>query len=419
MAPPPDWNGGSLPLKPSAAQMQAIFKPMTDPREPARAPFHLIAKPTGAICNIKCEYCFYLDKEALYDHPKRSDFRMRDEVLERYVSEYIGAQPGGAEVNFSWQGGEPTLLGVEFFRKAVAYQRRYAAAGQVITNSLQTNGILLDDEWCVFLREAEFLVGISIDGAEALHDRYRLDLHGRGTFARVIAGLEALQRNRVEYNVLTVVQRDNGDHGAAIYRFLRDKGARFIQLIPIVEPEPEGVSSRTVGGEQWGRFLNAVWDEWLAHDVGTVFVGHFDMMLGLTLGAGSTACVHAKTCGRALAIEHNGDVYSCDHFVTPEHRVGNVTEIHLDVIVDGPAQTKFGADKYDTLPQYCLDCEYLSSCYGGCPAHRVARTPAGEPNLNHLCAGYKLFYAHTQPTLTAMAKALRAGQLARDYANFL
>ena len=254
------------------------------PRPPARAPFHLIAKPTGAICNIACEYCFYLDKEALYDHPKRSDFRMREEVLERYISEYIRAQPNKAEVNFSWQGGEPTLLGVDFFRRVVAHQRRYAVPGQPITNSLQTNGILLDDEWCEFLRNAGFLVGISIDGAEALHDRYRLDVQGRGTFARVIAGLEALQRNEVEYNALTVVQRDNGDHGAEVYRFLRDKGARFIQLIPIVEPGPEGLSSRSVGSEQWGRFLNAVWDEWLKQDIGSVFVGHFDMMLGLTLG---------------------------------------------------------------------------------------------------------------------------------------
>ncbi len=385
----------------------------------ARSPFHVIAKPIGAICNIKCEYCFYLDKEQLYDHPKRSDFRMRDEVLERYIRQYIEAQPGAVEVNFSWQGGEPTLLGLEFFRRAVELQRRYARPGQPISNSLQTNGILLDDEWCRFLGEAGFLVGISIDGAEALHDRYRLDLQGRGTFRAVMRGLEALQRNAVEYNDLTVVQRDNGDHGAEVYRFLRKIGARHIQLIPIVEPTPAGVSSRTVGSEQWGRFLNAVWDAWIVADVGEVFVQHFDMMLGLALGYPASSCVHSRTCGRAAAIEHNGDVYSCDHFVTPAHKLGNIGERHLNVLLDGPAQTKFGADKYASLPDYCQTCDYLKYCYGGCPAHRVALTPEGDPNLNHLCAGYKLFYAHTEATLRAMARALRAGRQARDYPHFL
>jgi uncharacterized protein len=384
----------------------------------ARAPFHVIAKPIGAICNIQCEYCFYLDKEQLYEHPRRSDFRMSDEQLERYIRQYIEAQPGAVEVNFSWQGGEPTLLGVEFFRRAVELERRYARPGQPISNSLQTNGILLDDEWCRFLRAAGFLVGISIDGTEALHDRYRLDLYGRGTFHRVMRGLDALRRNDVEFNVLTTVQRGNGDHGAAVYRFLRAAGAHHIQFIPIVEPTAEGVSSRTVGAKQWGRFLNAVWDEWLAADVGEVFVQHFDMMLGLALGYPASSCVHSRTCGRAVAVEHNGDVYSCDHFVSPEHKLGNIGKHHLKVLVDGPKQTRFGAHKYDSLPAYCRECDDLKSCYGGCPAHRIALTPAGEPNLNYLCSGYKLFYAHTAPTLRAMARALRAGYSARDHAQF-
>lgn len=385
----------------------------------ARTPFHIIAKPTGAICNIHCEYCFYLQKEDLYDYPKRSAFRMSDEVLDRYVRQYLESQPAGIEVNFSWQGGEPTLMGLDFFRRIVVAQRKYARPGQKVTNSLQTNGILLDDEWCVFLREEQFLVGISIDGAEALHDRYRLDLQGRGTFKRVMAGLAALRRNGVEYNALTVVQSDNGDHGAEIYRFLRDNGARHMQLIPIVEPTDDGVSSRTVGPEQWGHFLNAVWDEWLQADVGTVFIQHFDMMLGLSLGYPSSTCVHSRTCGRALAVEHNGDLYSCDHFVTPQHKIGNIGETHLSVLVDGPAQAKFGTDKFEQLPQYCRDCEFLSYCYGGCPAHRVKRTPDGDPFLNHLCEGYKLFYAHTRPVLAAMAKALQRGLTARDYAQFM
>lgn len=384
------------------------------------SPFHVIAKPTGAICNIECEYCFYLDKEQLYPHQQRSDFRMTRQVLERYVQQYIEAQPAGVEVNFSWQGGEPTLLGLEFYRTVVELQRRHARPGQPITNALQTNGMLLDDEWCTFLRDEGFLVGISIDGEQARHDRYRLDLAGRGTFTRVMAGLDALRRNGVEWNALTVVQSDNGDHGAEVYRFLRSIGARFIQLIPIVEPQPGGgVSSRTVGSEQWGRFLNAVWDEWIVADVGEVFVQHFDMMLGLTLGQPSSSCVHSRTCGRALAVEHNGDLYSCDHFVTPAHRLGNLTQTHLAVLVEGPQQSEFGRAKHETLPEHCRRCEHLSRCWGGCPAHRVARTPEGEPNLNHLCEGYKLFYAHTRPALRAMATALRRGAGARAYASFM
>ena len=393
---------------------------MVDISTRASSPFHVIAKPTGAICNIKCEYCFYLEKEKLYPHQRRSDFRMAPEVLERYVQQYIEAQPDGVEVNFSWQGGEPTLLGLDFFRAVVELQRRHARPGQPITNALQTNGMLLDDEWCTFLRDAGFLVGISIDGAQARHDRYRLDLAGRGTFTRVMAGLEALRRNGVEWNALTVVQSDNGEHGAEVYRFLRSIGARFIQLIPIVEPQADGgVSSRTVRPEQWGRFLNAVWDAWIEADIGEVFVQHFDMMLGLALGHPASSCVHSRTCGRAMAVEHNGDLYSCDHFVTPAHKLGNLAHARLAVLADGPQQAAFGRDKHEKLPEYCKRCEFLAYCWGGCPAHRTARTPEGEPHLNHLCEGYKLFYAHTQPALRAMATALRRGAGARDYARFL
>lgn len=391
----------------------------TAPSLPARSPFHVMAKPFGAICNIRCEYCFYLEKERLYDRPNRRDFRMREDVLEQYIRQYLEAQPQAVEIDFSWQGGEPTLLGVDFFRRAVELQRRHAAPGQRITNSLQTNGMLLDDAWCGFLRETGFLVGISIDGARPLHDRYRVDPQGRGTFERVIAGLRALQRNGVEYNVLTVVQRDNGDHGAEVYRFLRDQGVRFVQPIPIVEPTADGVSSHSVSPEQWGRFLTAVWDEWLQQDIGNVYVQHFDMMLGIVLGFPASCCVHSRTCGRAAAIEHNGDLYSCDHFVTPEHRLGNIAERPLSALIDGPAQSRFGNDKYDRLPDYCRRCEYLKYCYGGCPAHRIAVTPDDEPNLNRLCAGYKRFYAHTEPTLKAMARALRAGHAPRDFRRFM
>ena len=394
---------------------------MTADHSPTHSPFHVITKPIGAVCNINCAYCFYLDKERLYDYPTRSSFRMADDVLERYVQQYIEAQPIGVEeVGFAWQGGEPTLMGVDFFRRVVAFQKKHARSGLRVTNSLQTNAMLLDDEWCTFLRDEGFLLGISIDGPTERHDRYRLDLEGRGTFKQVMKGLEAVKRNKVEFNALTVVQNDNGDHGASIYRFLKEIGAQFIQLIPIVEHLGEGkISSRTVGPEQWGRFLNAVWDAWIEDDIGTVYVQHFDMMLGITLGYPATMCVHARTCGRALAVEHNGDLYNCDHFVTPEHLLGNITKLRLAVLVDGPQQTKFGQDKLDTLPRYCRECEFLKSCYGGCPAHRIKLTPDGEPGLNHLCEGYKLFYAHTRPTLRAMAKAVRRGGTARDYRQYI
>lgn len=394
---------------------------MSPTYQPARWPFHVIAKPIGAICNINCAYCFYLDKERLYNYPNRSSFRMSDELLEAYVSQYIQAQPPTSpEVGFAWQGGEPTLMGLEFFRSVVALQKKYARRSQRISNALQTNGMLLDDEWCTFLRDEGFLVGISIDGPRDLHDRYRLDLHGRGTFDRVMKGLEAVQRNNVEFNTLTVVQADNGEHGARVYRFLKEIGSRFMQFIPIVEPMAEGqLTDRTVAPEQWGRFLNAAWDEWLAADIGTVFVQHFDMMLGMVLGYPSSLCIHSRTCGKALAIEHNGDLYSCDHFVEPKYLLGNITKRPLPLLATDPQQIKFGQDKFDTLPRYCRECEFVKYCYGGCPSHRVKRTPADEPGLNHLCEGYKLFYAHTQPTLRAMAEALRRGGTARDYNRYL
>jgi uncharacterized protein len=394
---------------------------MTPDQGSAHSPFHIITKPIGAVCNINCAYCFYLDKERLYNYPSRSSFRMADDVLERYVQQYIEAQPHGmTEVGFAWQGGEPTLMGLDFFRRVVELQKKHAREGQRVSNALQTNGMLLDDAWCTFLRDENFLVGISIDGPEELHDRYRRDLEGRGTFARVMRGLEAVKRNKVEFNALTVVQSDNGDHGARVYRFLKEVGANFMQFIPIVEHQGSGkISDRTVGPEQWGRFLNAVWDEWLDHDVGTVFVQHFDTMLGITMGYPSTLCVHARTCGRALAVEHNGDLYSCDHFVSPEHLLGNLTKERLAVLVDGPQQQRFGQDKLDTLPRYCRECNYVKQCYGGCPAHRIKNTPDGEAGLNHLCEGYKLFYAHTAPVLRAMAIAIRRGGTAMDYKHHI
>jgi len=382
---------------------------------PSVAPFHILAKPIGPICNLDCAYCFYLKKEKLF--PDTRDFRMADEVLEHFTRQYIESQPAGTpEVNFAWQGGEPTLLGVRFFRRAVELQEQYRRADMRISNSLQTNGVLLDDKWGEFLHEHNFLIGLSVDGPEELHNRYRRDKQGRGSFTSVMSGLETLKKHAVEFNTLTVIQNDNGAHPEKVYDFLKGMGSKFFQFIPIVEPENGGVSSRTVGARQYGRFLNRTFDRWLEQDdVGEIFIRDFDMMLGLVMGYPSSVCVHAETCGRAVAVEHNGDLFSCDHFVNLEDRLGNVTGEALTDLLDGDKQTKFGHDKRDALPRYCRECTYLAYCYGACPKDRIIATPAGEPGLNVLCAGYKAFYRHTLPVWEQMAKCLRLRRPASDY----
>jgi uncharacterized protein len=385
---------------------------------PARAPFHLLCKPIGPICNLRCEHCFYLEKRGLY--PRGERFRMSEATLERFIRQQIATQPDGAgEITFAWQGGEPTLMGLEFFRRAVALQKRYAPPGLHVTNSLQTNGTRLTAAWGRFLRDEGFLVGISIDGPAELHDRYRRDARGRGSLGRALRGLELLQRHQVELNTLTCVQRHNADHPQEIYRFLRGLGSQYMQFIPIVEHAPEtGVSRRSVHSRQFGRFLSGVFDCWRAGDVGEVFVQHFDMMLGVVMGLPASLCVHAERCGRHVAMEHNGDLFSCDHFVDPAHRLGNIVETPLAELLDCEQADRFGAEKSEALPRYCRRCDMLRYCHGGCPAHRIDKAPGGEPGLNHLCEGYRLFYRHTLPTFEAMAAALRSGRPAADYAQF-
>ncbi len=389
----------------------------------ARQPFHVLAKPIGPLCNLRCEHCFYLDKVSLY--PRGERFRMPDPVLERFVRERIESRPAGAqEVEFAWQGGEPTLMGLDFFRRALAFQRRFAPRGLRVQNSLQTNGTLLDDEWGSFLHEERFLVGISIDGPPDLHDHYRVDELGRGSLDAALRGLDVLLRHRVEFNTLTCIQAHNGDHPERIYGYLRSLGSRYMQFIPVVEAIPgvepggDAVSRRSVGAQQFGRFMNAIFDRWLETDVGEVFVQHFDMMLGLVLGMPASLCVHRQECGRSVAMEHNGDVFSCDHFVTPEHRLGNLMESPLAELVDSAQAARFGADKSATLPRDCRECRYRRYCHGGCPAHRTDLTRAGEPGLNHLCEGYKLFYGHTLPVFEAMGRALRADRSAQEWRAF-
>jgi uncharacterized protein len=395
----------------------------------APASCHVMAKPSGSVCNIDCKYCFYLEKEKLYPQAGKN-WRMSEETLEEYVKQYIEAQDVPV-VNFAWQGGEPTLMGLDFFRRAIELQERYAN-GKAVTNAFQTNGILLDDEWGEFLHKNKFLVGLSIDGPEQFHDRYRVDKGQKPTFDRVYAGLQTLKRHDVEFNTLTVLQNHNAEHPLEIYRFLRDEGSGFMQFIPIVErsadqpledglelvdPTFEGkalVTRWSVGSSQYGRFLCKVFDEWVRRDVGRVFVQMYDIALGAWMGQDPSLCIFAKTCGKALIIEHNGDLYSCDHFVYPDYRLGNVHEESIRTMVDSPLQEKFGQDKADTLPEYCLQCDYKFACNGGCPKQRFTRTPKGEPGLNYLCKGYKMFFSHADPYMRFMANEVGRGRPAAN-----
>ncbi len=388
-----------------------------------------MCKPTGAICNLDCTYCYYLEKERLF--PSTQAMRMSPAVLESFVRQYIESQDT-QEVTFAWQGGEPTLLGVDYFREAVRLQKKYAA-GRTVTNAFQTNGTLLDDTWGAFFKENKFLVGISVDGPRALHDAYRLDKRQRPTFDRVLAGVKVLKRHAVDFNTLTVVNRRNVEHALEVYEFLRDLGSTFLQLIPLVErkrneearelgldlatpprpgepPAPAPVTSWSVPSEAFGDFLIAIFDAWVRRDVGRIFVNMFDTALANWMGVPGGMCVFAETCGRALALEHNGDLFACDHYVYPSHRLGNITTHTLGDMVNSPAQHAFGTAKRDTLPRYCRECPVLFACRGECPKHRFLRTPDGEPGLNYLCAGYKKFFLHIDPWMKQMADLVRGGQ---------
>jgi uncharacterized protein len=395
-----------------------------------------MTKPVGPICNLDCKYCFYLEKEKLF--PATENFRMRDDVLESYVRQYIAAQ-AVPEVSFAWQGGEPTLLGVKFFRRVVELQQKYAN-GKRITNAFQTNGVLLDDEWCQFFTEHQFLIGLSVDGPRELHDIYRVDKQQQPSFDRVMRGLEFLKKHQTEFNTLTVVNRRNSQEPLAVYRFLKEIGSVFHQYIPLVERKPDEVLKEqgmdlaapptreqpgestpvtgwSVESRQYGEFLVKIFEEWVRHDVGETFVQLFDVALGAWVGQGGTLCVFAEHCGAAMALEHNGDLFSCDHYVYPNYRLGNVMSESLGDMVNSAQQRKFGTDKFDTLPQYCRKCDVRFACNGECPKHRFIKTPdgactaaGGEPGLNYLCAGYKRFFHHVDPYMKEMAQLVAAGQ---------
>jgi uncharacterized protein len=399
---------------------------------PKNAPlaFHLLAKPTGAVCNLNCKYCFFLSKETLYPG---SPFRMRDEVLETYIKQLFESHRA-PEVTIAWQGGEPTLMGLDFFRRAAEVVKRYRKPDQRVTYTIQTNGTRLDSEWGAFFKEHSYLVGLSVDGPRELHDTYRQDKGGQGTFDRVMRGWHFLKEHQVDVNFLCTVHAANADHPVEVYRFFRDElGAQFIQFIPIVEratpdllplaskgwgrtetgkrplytQEGHMVTHRSVKPKQFGGFLSGVFEEWVRRDVGEVFVQHFDVSLANWVGEPAGICVFQETCGLALALEHNGDLYSCDHFVEPGYLLGNIQEIHMIELVASDRQRKFGLDKRDTLPRFCRECEVRFACHGGCPRNRFIKTPDGEEGLNYLCAGYKLFYTHINQPMRIMADLLR------------
>lgn len=383
------------------------------PSTDAPPSFHVLAKPTGAICNLSCSYCFYAAKKRLYPN---SRFRMTDEVMESYIRQYLAAQRGG-RATISWQGGEPTLMGLDFFRRSIACERQYAPPGMTIEHTIQTNGTLLNTEWCSFLSEHKFLVGLSLDGPRELHDTYRLDKMGRPTFERVMRAAEMLQAHDVNFNILCAVSAANAEHPLEVYRFLRDEvGATFIQFIPVVEHNGQterheaAVTDRSVTPNQWGRFLIAVFDEWVCNDVGRMFVQHFDAALAAWVRAPPEMCIFAPTCGTALALEHNGDLFSCDHFVQLNHLLGNILETPLVELVASAMQQRFGLAKRDSLPQYCLKCPVRFACHGECPRNRFTSTPAGVPGLNYLCAGYRAFFAHADSPMRRMALLFLQGR---------
>jgi uncharacterized protein len=383
-----------------------------------------MTKPIGPICNLDCQYCFYLEKEKLY--PTHSGWKMADDVLESYVRQYIESQ-SAQTINFAWQGGEPTILGVAYFRRVIELQKKYAS-GKRIENAFQTNGVLLDDEWGDFLAQNNFLVGLSIDGPSELHDRYRVDKGGQPSSAKVVAGLGMLKKHGVEFNTLTVVNRHNARQPLEVYRFLKEIGSGYMQFIPVVErvarqaddaglrlikPDTETearVSDWSVDPVDFGKFLCAIFDEWVRSDVARYYVQLFDVALESWMGVPASLCVFRETCGSAMAMEHNGDLYSCDHFVYPENKLGNIMDSPLESLVASEQQMKFGLDKRDTLPRFCRECEVRFACHGECPKRRFIRTPDGESGLNYLCAGYKMFFHHVDPYMRFMAGELRQGR---------
>jgi len=421
-----------------------VINPTTNPRSrgftfPQSAPpaFHVLIKPTGAICNLDCKYCFFLSKEMLYPG---SRFQMAEGLLETYLKQLLESHRA-PQVDVAWQGGEPTLMGLDFFKRSVEFVNKLKRPGQQIQYTIQTNGTLLNDEWCAFFKENNFLVGLSVDGPKTLHDIYRVNKGGAGSFDQVMRGFQFLKKYNVDVNIMCTVHAANQEHPLDVYRFFRDElSAQFIQFIPIIErasattlpianlgwsDRPGGdrplyindgdqVTERSVTAEAYGKFLIAIFDEWLKSDVGNVYVQHFDSALANWVGVPGAVCIFSETCGQAVALEHNGDLYSCDHFVEPAYKLGNIHETHLIQLLSSPQQIKFGQDKKDSLPRYCRECEVRFACHGECPKNRFIKTPDGEDGLNYLCAAYKAFFTHIHEPMTIMTELLRRRRFADE-----
>lgn len=378
--------------------------------------FNIMIKPVGSLCNLKCHYCYYLDKSEIYGGREP---RMTLDMLEHYVKEYIGANDV-SEVYFNWHGGEPLLAGMDFYKKAVEFQKKYSG-GKKITNTLQTNATLITKEWADFLGANRFLVGVSLDGPQNVHDRYRGGKGGASVFGRVIKGVMELYRAGVQYNLMATVNHQSEGRGPEIYDFLKSAGTRFIQFMPVVEHIKDGrIVSPDVPGARlapwsvsplgFGKFLCDVFDCWVKNDVGKFFVNYFDATLACRCGVQPGICAFAPTCGGNSVIEHNGDLYPCDHFVYEEYRTGSLTETDLRTLMNSEKQIRFGIDKRNNLPDKCLSCKWLSLCYGGCPKHRFGITESGEPGLNSLCEGYAMYFAHVTPYMDIMKKLLTEGK---------
>lgn len=398
--------------------------------------FHLLAKPAGAACNLGCHYCFFLSKENIY---QSDSFLMDGLTLETYIKQLMASSPDG-QVDIAWQGGEPMLRGLNFFKKSVELAHQYKKPNQQILHTIQTNGTLIDDEWAAFFKEHHYLVGLSIDGPRSIHNVYRENKQGVGSFDDVLRGWNYLRKHEVDVNILCTVNTANQEYPLDVYHFFRDElGAQYIQFIPVVERATEAtlafadqgwgglkgrdrplykqeghlVTKRSVNSEKFGQFLNCIFDEWIRCDVGKVFVTTFDVALGSWLGQ-HNSCIVSPTCGQAMVLEHNGDVYSCDHFVEPDYLLGNIKNTTLAQCVTSEKQRRFGQSKYDTLPLYCKECPVLFACYGECPRNRFIKTPDGEAGLNYLCVGYKSFFMHIDPAMKAMAALVKQGRYADE-----
>lgn len=398
---------------------------------PFAKPLYVMLKPAGAHCNLACKYCYYLEKNNLYQNSHRH--LMSDEMLEQFTREYIEAQTM-PQVLFTWHGGEPLMRSIDFYKKALALQKKYAH-GKQIDNVIQTNGTLLTDEWCEFFAKNHWLVGISIDGPQEYHDHYRVTPAGKPSWEKVMQGISLLKKHRVEWNAMAVVNAYNAEHPLEFYHFFRDNGCQYLQLTPIVERLTEHEDGRTLASladdreipladasvtpQQWGNFLCTIFDDWVRHDVGKTFVEIFDCTLANWMGVLPGICAYSKECGHAGVMEHNGDVYSCDHFVFPEYKLGNIREQSLIDMLYGEKQQAFSRLKHTSLPRQCKECDMEFACHGECPKNRFEKDKYGEPGLNYLCQGYYQYYSHVAPYMDFMKRELLAQRPPANIMNVL